>query len=38
MPLYALLQVPAVVLAAFRHLMGFKSWIKTERTEDIIGG
>lgn len=38
MPLYALLQIPAVVLATYRHLRGYNSWTKTERTEDIIGG
>ncbi|NLZ49090.1 MAG: glycosyltransferase [Clostridiales bacterium] len=38
MPLYTLLQIPAVVLAAYRQIRGYNSWTKTERTEDIIGG
>lgn len=38
MPLYFLLQIPAVVLATYRHIRGYNSWTKTERTEDIIGG
>jgi hypothetical protein len=35
MPLYNLLQIPAVVLAAYRHMKGQNGWVKTERSDDI---
>lgn len=34
MYVYTLLTIPSVLLAFFRQIFGFKSWIKTEREED----